>query len=111
MQPAFMDQPADHGAGDRLGHGPARGDTHRATPRRVALAQNALRGRDEHAIRAGRCGEECVKRPTESRGRYARRLHRITVRPRALRLGCGPVDRLWVEAEFLVWPEDDAAIA
>ncbi len=74
-----MDQPPDHGTGDRLGHRPARRHPLRPAPRRIALAQHPLRRRDQDAIGARRAGKEMVQRLRQSRGRRLRRLDRIAV--------------------------------
>ncbi len=52
-QPAFLDQPADDRAGDRLRHRPAGCRPVRGTERAVALEQYAVGSSDEHAIGAG----------------------------------------------------------
>ncbi len=82
-QPALMDQPPDHRAGDRLGHRPARRRPVGRAERAVALGQHAVGRGDQHAVGARRTGEERIQRRGQRRRGEAGGVHRIAHAARA----------------------------
>src|SRR5579862_6549275 len=111
MQPAVMDQPADHGAGDRLRHRPAWCDAVGATPRRIALAQHPVGCRDQNAVGARRAREKMVQSLTQRSRRRLRRLDCIAVGPTPPGVALWAIDWLRVETRLLVRSKYDAAVA
>jgi hypothetical protein len=110
-QPAFLDQAADHGAGDRLGHRPARGRTIGGAEFAVTFAQDALGTGDQDPIGPGRASKEGIERASDVSGRGRRCLDCIANRPGAPGLLPAAGDRLRIEAQARVRAQDDAAIA
>ena len=80
MQPPLVDQPANHRAGNRLGHRPARCRPVGRTETAVSFGQDAVRRCHQNAVDPGRTREKGVQRGTQRRG-CGGGFNRIAVRP------------------------------